>query len=258
LSIVFTAAASPAANTLDGQGWRQAGELGIALLLSAVIGLEREVRGKDAGLRTHCLVGLGSALFVLISKYGFTDVLERQLITLDPSRMAAQIISGIGFLGAGVIFVRRDVVRGLTTAAGIWVTAAVGAAAGAGLPVLAALAAAGYLIITLGLPVLRRRLPLLASKTGTLNIRYPDGRGMLRTVISETTSRGYVIDALSTEPSDGQRASGRPPDEGQPSLVMVRLRVHGKRPVSELAGALTDLELVQVVDATSDYTAADE
>jgi putative Mg2+ transporter-C (MgtC) family protein len=253
LSIVFTAATSPVANTISGQGWRQVGELGVALLLSAVIGLEREVHGKDAGLRTHCLVGLGSALFMLISKYGFTDVLERQLIVLDPSRMAAQIISGVGFLGAGVIFVRRDAVRGLTTAAGIWVTAAVGAAAGAGLLVLAALTAGGYLVITLALPALRRRLPLLASKTATLNVRYPDGRGMLRTVISEATSRGYIIDALSTEPTDG-----RPPDTGQPSLVMVTLRVHGKRPVSELASALTDLDQVEVVDATSDYPPADE
>jgi hypothetical protein len=70
------AAVSPAANTLNGQGWKQLGELGLALLLSAVIGLERELRQKDAGLRTHTLVGVGSALFMLISKYGFTDVLE--------------------------------------------------------------------------------------------------------------------------------------------------------------------------------------
>ena len=85
------AAVSPAANTLNGEGWRQAAELGVALLLSAAIGLEREIRQKDAGLRTHTLVGLGAALFMLISKYGFTDVLERGLIVLDPSRVAAQI-----------------------------------------------------------------------------------------------------------------------------------------------------------------------
>ena len=124
------AAVSPAANTLGGQGWRQAGELGVALLLSGAIGLEREIRQKDAGMRTHILVGVGAALFMLVSKYGFTDVLEKGLIVLDPSRMAAQIVSGIGFLGAGLIFVRRDAVRGLTTAAAIWVTAAVGSAAG--------------------------------------------------------------------------------------------------------------------------------
>jgi putative Mg2+ transporter-C (MgtC) family protein len=88
--------------------WVQAGELGLALVLSASVGLERELRLKDAGLRTHTLVGLGAALFMLISKYGFNDVLRSGLVVLDPSRMAAQIVSGIGFIGAGVIFVRRD------------------------------------------------------------------------------------------------------------------------------------------------------
>jgi len=103
---------------------------------AASIGLEREIRQKNAGLRTHTLVGVGAALFVLISKYGFTDVLEPGLVVLDPSRMAAQIVSGVGFLGAGLIFVRRDSVRGLTTAASIWVTAVIGAASGAGLAAL--------------------------------------------------------------------------------------------------------------------------
>jgi putative Mg2+ transporter-C (MgtC) family protein len=98
------------------------------------------------------LVGIGAALFMLISKYGFTDVLERGLVVLDPSRMAAQIVSGIGFLGAGLIFVRRDSVRGLTTAASVWITAAVGSAAGAGLLVLAALATGMYMVVTLILP----------------------------------------------------------------------------------------------------------
>jgi len=112
-----------AATRLNGEGWRQFAELGLALLLSALIGLEREIRQKNAGLRTHTLVGLGAALFVLISKYGFTDVLEPGRIVLDPSRMAAQIVTGVGFLGAGLIFVRRDSVRGLTTAAAVWITA---------------------------------------------------------------------------------------------------------------------------------------
>ena len=84
-------------------------------------------------MRTYTLVGVGSALFMLISKYGFFDVLVPNEVVLDPSRVAAQIVSGIGFLGAGLIFVRRDSVRGLTTAAGVWLTAAVGAAAGASL-----------------------------------------------------------------------------------------------------------------------------
>jgi hypothetical protein len=88
------------------------------------------MRQKSAGLRTHSLVGLGAALFVLVSTYGFFDVLDQDRVVLDPSRVAAQIVSGIGFIGGGLIFVRRDSVRGLTTAAGVWVTAAVGTVAG--------------------------------------------------------------------------------------------------------------------------------
>jgi putative Mg2+ transporter-C (MgtC) family protein len=150
------AAQAAAAHALNGEGWLQAGELGLALVLSAAIGAEREIRQKNAGLRTHTLVGVGAALFMLISKYGFTDVLEPRLVVLDPSRVAAQIVTGVGFLGAGLIFVRRDSVRGLTTAAAIWVTAAIGAAAGAGLPVLAVLATGIYFLVAVAFPLATR------------------------------------------------------------------------------------------------------
>jgi putative Mg2+ transporter-C (MgtC) family protein len=256
--VLAQVAVSPVANTLDGQGWRQAGELGLALVLSAAIGLEREIRQKDAGLRTHTLVGIGAALFVLISKYGFTDVLEHNLVVVDPSRMAAQIVSGVGFLGAGLIFVRRDAVRGLTTAASVWVTAAVGSAAGAGLLVLAALATGMYLVVTLILPIARRRLPLIGPGTSTLRVRYPDGQGILRQVLNETTRRGFTIDDLSTEPAgDAPLGSGADITDGWPAVVAVTMHVRGKRPVSELAGALADLDLVDAVVA-SDGQGADE
>ncbi len=119
--------------TPAGQGWKQVGELGAAFALSSLIGLEREWRQKSAGLRTHTLVGLGAALFVIISKYGFSDVLSQGRVVLDPSRVAAGVVSGIGFIGGGLIFVRGDAVRGLTTAAIVWMTAAVGMACGSGL-----------------------------------------------------------------------------------------------------------------------------
>src|SRR5580692_3554058 len=192
-------AAPTIAARLNGEGWRQVAELGLALVLSAAIGLEREIRQKNAGLRTHTLVGVGAALFMLISKYGFTDVLEPRLIVLDPSRMAAQIVTGVGFLGAGLIFVRRDAVRGLTTAAAIWVTAAVGAASGAGLPVLAAMTTAIYLVVVLVFPVITRRLPRSATAVSALRVRYPDGRGILRNVLREATARGFAIDDVATE-----------------------------------------------------------
>src|SRR6185312_8662738 len=119
-----------------GQTSLQLAELGLAFVLSALIGLEREIRQKSAGLRTYTIVGFASALIIIVSKYGFTDILEQNRVVLDPSRIAAQIVSGIGFIGGGVIFVRKDLVRGLTTAATIWLTAAVGMACGAGLPIL--------------------------------------------------------------------------------------------------------------------------
>ena len=258
-TILALGAVSPVANTLNGQGWRQVGELGLALLLSAAIGLERELRQKDAGLRTHCLVGVGSALFMLISKYGFTDVLEKQLIVLDPSRVAAQIVSGIGFIGAGLIFVHRGSVRGLTTAASIWVTAAVGAAAGAGLAVLAAVTTGIYFLVTLVFPVIRRWLPV-GTGSSTLRVRYPDGHGILRQVLNEVTQRGFIIDDLSTEPSgDGTSSKLMVGGAGadHPREVTVTMHVHGRHPVSELIGALSDLEYVDAVVA-SDLDAADD
>jgi putative Mg2+ transporter-C (MgtC) family protein len=97
---------------VSGQGPTQFIELGLAFLFSALIGLEREIRHKSAGLRTYTVVGTSAALFVLISKYGFTDVLLAERIVLDPSRVAAQIVSGIGFIGAGLILWIRTGSRG--------------------------------------------------------------------------------------------------------------------------------------------------
>ena len=141
-----------------GEGMRQLAELASAFVLSALIGLEREIRQKSAGLRTYTLVGLAAALFLLISKYGFSDVLSSGRVVLDPSRVAAQIVTGIGFLGAGVIFVRSDVVKGLTTAATIWLTTAIGMACGAGLLLLAVEATVAYFIVSLLFPYLQRRV----------------------------------------------------------------------------------------------------
>ena len=141
----------------SGQDWEQVGELGLAFGLSALIGLERELRQKPAGLRTLTIVGFASALFMLISKYGFFDVAGPG-VSIDPSRIAAQVVSGLGFIGGGLVFVRRDAVRGLTTAAVVWLTAAVGMAAGAGLPLLAVLVTVGHFVIVYGFTPLARRV----------------------------------------------------------------------------------------------------
>lgn len=98
----------------------------LAGALGGLIGLERQMRAKESGLRTHILVGPGSAMFMIVSKYGFDDVLAQTHIGLDPSRIAAQVVSGMGFLGAGTIMVQKQGIKGLTTATGLWVTAAIG------------------------------------------------------------------------------------------------------------------------------------
>jgi putative Mg2+ transporter-C (MgtC) family protein len=108
--------------------------LALAAVLGATIGFERELREREAGLRTHLLVCLGSALFTIISAYGFHEFLTSgdAVVRADPTRIAAQIVTGIGFLGAGAIIRQGISVRGLTTAATLWVAAAIGMAAGAG------------------------------------------------------------------------------------------------------------------------------
>ena len=109
--------------------WR----LVVAGIFGTIIGLDREYREKEAGFRTHFLVALGSALLMIVSQYGFFDVLKQPGVSLDPSRVAAQVVSGIGFLGAGTIIVTgRQQVKGLTTAAGIWAAACLGLAIGIG------------------------------------------------------------------------------------------------------------------------------
>lgn len=110
----------------------------IAGLCGVLIGWERRHRSKEAGVRTHCIVACASALMMIVSKYGFFDLLDGSLlpgteVKLDPSRMAQGIVTGIGFLGAGMIFINKNVVKGLTTAAGIWATSGIGMAIGAGM-----------------------------------------------------------------------------------------------------------------------------
>jgi putative Mg2+ transporter-C (MgtC) family protein len=218
--------------------WDLIWRLGLALALSASIGLDRELRQKSAGLRTYTLVGVGSAMFMLISKYGFYDVLVPNEVVLDPSRVAAQIVSGIGFLGAGLIFVRRDSVRGLTTAAGVWLTAAVGAAAGASLPVLAIATTLGYFVVVYVLAPLARMLPASPYAPSAVRVEYADGRGILRKVLEACTSRDFKVADVNVE-------RGEEPGE----YVAVSLEVHGSGSVAALAADLGEIEGVHAVAA---------
>jgi len=222
---------------LAGQGWAQVGALLLAFVLSALIGLEREARQKSAGLRTHILVGFAAALIMLVSKYGFSDVL-RENVAVDPSRVAAQIVSGIGFIGAGLIFVRGDAVRGLTTAAAVWLTAGVGMAAGAGLWLLAVIVTAGYLVTVFVLTPLADRLPRSKYAPSRLRLTYLGGRGVLRLALAECTHRGFGVDELSVD----RRAEGQ-----SPAAVSLWLTVHGVGSITELTTALSEIDGVLAV-----------
>lgn len=129
----------------------------MAALLGSVIGFERERLNWAAGLRTHMLVCVGASLMMLVSAFGFADVLGEKNVVLDPSRVAAQVVSGIGFLGAGSILLRGEVVRGLTTAASLWSVAGVGLAVGGGMYTAAIGATVIILIILAGIKPLERR-----------------------------------------------------------------------------------------------------
>ncbi|OXM71826.1 MgtC/SapB family protein [Amycolatopsis thermalba] len=212
----------------SGQGWQQVGELVLALVLCSLIGLERELKQKSAGLRTHTLVGVGAALFLLVSKYGFTDVLAPGRIVLDPSRVAAQIVSGIGFIGGGLIFVRRDVVRGLTTAAVVWMSVAVGCACAAGLPLLALVVTAAHFVVVYGYPPLVRLLTRRSPATTTVRLAYRDGEGVLRRILELATRAGYSVEqALSA-----RRDTGR--------VIDLRMRLLGPRRVDDLLATLAE------------------
>jgi putative Mg2+ transporter-C (MgtC) family protein len=247
-----------------GQSWIQLSELALAFVLSALIGLEREMRQKSAGLRTYTLVGFSSALIMLVSKYGFTDIIETGRVVLDPSRVAAQIVSGIGFIGGGVIFVRKDIVRGLTTASIVWLTAAVGMAAGAGLPILAVAVTLGHFVLVFIFPAIERRLPKSRWAPSSLHISYEERRGALREILAACTGQEFSVSRVQVErapsrsggQSGGQAGKGRGTDwedhpvetEEAPSadlpqqgIVTLMIEVRGAKSVAKLAARLGEI-----------------
>jgi putative Mg2+ transporter-C (MgtC) family protein len=179
--------------------WELLWRLGLALVLSTVIGLEREYRQKSAGLRTYTLVGLGSALFLLVSEFGFFDELERGRVVLDPSRVAA-----------------------------------VGMAAGAGLPVLAVASTLAYLLVTMTYPLIAGRLLGTALAPAPLRITYLDGQGVLRDVLSRVTNAGFAASDLNFQRHDED-------------AVVVDVRVTGRGALTGLVGELGALDGVLVV-----------
>ena len=170
--------------------WEVVARLAAAGGLGALIGLERELRGQPAGLRTHALVALGAALFTIAGAYGFPEF-ERSS-NIDPSRVAAQVATGIGFIGAGAILKIGVSVRGLTTAATLWLSGALGVAVGAGLFEAAFVGAACIIVVVLGLRLLRG----LVRRDVALAVEYQHGHGTLGWLILELERRGAAVGAV--------------------------------------------------------------
>lgn len=215
----------------------------IAFVLSAIVGIERQRRLKSAGLRTHTLVGLGAAVFTLVSAYGFANVLGAD-VNLDPSRIAAQIVSGIGFLGAGVIFVRQNVVNGLTTAASIWVTASIGMACGAGMPTVAIAATLLYLAAVGILTLIGRRIPSI-DKDQVFVLQYKEGRGVLRLILAEATALGYEASLTKTRKIEV-------PGKALRVEAIMKFRRDKRGPIEDLVEGLSEIKGVISVQVTKD------
>ncbi len=145
----------------------------LSFIAGGLIGLEREIGRQPAGLRTHILVSVGATLIMLVSAFGFADILGRSNVALDPSRVAAQVVSGIGFLGAAAVLRLGNNIKGITTAASIWAASAVGLAIGAGLFAPAAIAVGLILVALVFLETLERRF-FPAERIKTINLFFAD------------------------------------------------------------------------------------
>jgi putative Mg2+ transporter-C (MgtC) family protein len=166
---------------------------------------------------------------VLVSKYGFGDTIAKGAIVLDPSRVAAQIVSGIGFIGGGLIFVQRDFVHGLTTAAIVWLTAAVGMACGAGLPLLAVFVTAGHFLVVYGYTAITKRI---LAEHAQIHVQYFPGKGSVEKIMEMCAGQGYAIQELAVEQSGAAAGS---------DVRALHLRLSGRRGIEPLVVAIGDV-----------------
>ena len=172
----------------------------LAGICGALIGYERKSRLKEAGIRTHFIVALGAALMMVVSKYGFQDEAYLYNTTLDPSRIAAQIVSGVGFLGAGMIFMQKHTVKGLTTAAGIWATAGMGMAIGAGLYFIGFMVT---LLILIAQIIFHKKFNWLATpKTEQLSLQIINEPGSMENIRKLLAERNISIISFHAEKDD--------------------------------------------------------
>ncbi len=179
--------------------WELLVRLLVACACGCIIGIERSFRQKEAGIRTHVILALGAALMMIVSKEGFYDLVEKG-IDADGSRIASNIVTGISFLGAGVIFVRGGSIKGLTTAAGIWATAGIGMALGAGMYTLGIVCTGGMIIIQL---LLHKFMPFSENmETNIITIKVNDGSQGLDQITEELTRAGILITGIRFKKQD--------------------------------------------------------
>ena len=227
-----------ASSTLPSLNWDESLlRLALAAVLGGLIGVERELREREAGLRTHLMVALGSALFTIVGAYGFDAFLNTgaSVVRADPTRIAAQIVTGIGFLGAGAIIRQGLSVRGLTTAATLWVVAAVGLAAGAGYYSVAVITTAIVLIALYPLRIIAFKiLSRFRPEDGRLLVALPAGEPPGR-IVDEVERLGARISSLDvTQEGDRRRL--------ELDVVLPR-----DTPIPRLVSRIADLENVAEV-----------
>ena len=207
----------------------------VAAMLGGVIGLEREYRAKEAGFRTHFLVALGSGLFMILSQFGFNDVLGHyEQVSLDPSRIASQVVTGIGFIGAGTIIFQKHVVRGLTTAAGLWVTSAIGMTAGAGMYVLSI---ATTVLVLLCLEALYFILQHFGTRNITVTFSTPKEEN-IQPVLQRLRDKEIIIDSYEMTRKDTS--------SGHYFIVTMEMKFKRKRYKNHLLNFMAEFENVTV------------
>ena len=207
----------------------------VAAMLGGVIGLEREYRAKEAGFRTHFLVALGSGLFMILSQFGFDDVLAHyEQVSLDPSRIASQVVTGIGFIGAGTIIFQKHVVRGLTTAAGLWVTSAIGMTAGAGMYVLSI---ATTVLVLLCLEALYFILQHFGTRNITVTFSSPKEEN-IQPVLQRLRDKEIIIDSYEMTRKDTS--------SGHYFVVTMEMKFKRKRYKNHLLNFMAEFENVTV------------
>lgn len=207
----------------------------VAAMLGGVIGLEREYRAKEAGFRTHFLVALGSGLFMILSQFGFNDVLAHyEQVSLDPSRIASQVVTGIGFIGAGTIIFQKHVVRGLTTAAGLWVTSAIGMTAGAGMYVLSI---ATTVLVLLCLEALYFILQHFGTRNITVTFSTPKEEN-IQPVLQRLRDKEIIIDSYEMTRKDTS--------SGHYFIVTMEMKFKRKRYKNHLLNFMSEFENVTV------------